>query len=173
MYCVGSQPVGPSGCLFQLFFPSWLLPSHPSEWELWDGLPVALTTGSCPSAPNPASFPRTNLEYSSQTPVPQTCPPVRGNSLCPVTREFEGEMHPAELRVETLYDLPSQSRTPAFLRRQKREPQRSNEAGSPCCQGAHREQRLAPDGLHRQDVFPLCLPWEQDTLRFKIPGPKG
>lgn len=37
-------------------------------------------------------------------------------------------MHPVESRAETLYDLPSQSQTPAFLRRQKREPQRSNEA---------------------------------------------
>lgn len=36
-------------------------------------------------------------------------------------------MHPVEWRPETLGGLPGQNQTPAFLRRQKTEPQRSSE----------------------------------------------
>lgn len=50
--------------------------------------------------------------------------------------------------------------------------------GSPCCQKVHEEQRLAPDGLLRQEADPKYIlsplpPLGTGHRRFKIPGPKG
>lgn len=69
-------------------------------------------------------------------------------------------MRPVESRPETLmYDLPGQNQTPAFLRRQKKEPQRSNEAAENVqwvllVARKFTGSRVAPDGLLRQEADP-------------------
>lgn len=164
MYCVGPQPMEPSRVPFPgAFFSKLAAPISSFGMGALGRTSCCSNNGIVSLCPKPCQLPSYQLgTFFSDARAPDM-PYCEREQPLPRSPEFEGEMHPVELRIETLYDLPSQSQTPAFLRRQKREPQRSNEVGSPCCQGAHREQRLAPDGLRRQDVFPLCLPWEQDT----------
>jgi hypothetical protein len=87
----------------------------------------------------------------------------------------EGEMRPVEWRPEILYHLPGQNQTPAFLRRKKSEPQRSNEEAEKIqgfllvakknFTGSRGWFQMAYLGRKQTPkyVFPLCLPWEQDT----------
>lgn len=93
-------------------------------------------------------------------------------------------MCPVELRPETLmHDVPGQNQTPAFLRRQKKEPQRSNEAAESVqwvllVARKFTGSRVAPDGLLRQEADPKYVlsplpPLGTGHMRFKIPGPKG
>lgn len=93
-------------------------------------------------------------------------------------------MRPVESRPETLmYDLPGQNQTTAFLRRQKKEPQRSNEAAESVqwvlfVVRKFMGSRVAPDGLLRQEADPKYIlsplpPLGTGHTRFKIPGPKG
>lgn len=90
-------------------------------------------------------------------------------------------MRPAQWRPEMLCGLPSQNQTPAFLRRQKSEPQRSNEkiqwvllVAKKRSQGAKAGSRwLTEAGSRPQRCLSPLPALGTGHVRFKTPGPKG
>lgn len=119
-------------------FPDAFFPSHfqagCSHLILWTGSSGTFRYSNRDLVPLPQLLPGSpvpawGILRPFPSPPTQT-PPVKGNSLSPgqLTGSLrEGEMRPVEWRPEILYHLPGQNQTPAFLRRKKSEPQRSNE----------------------------------------------